>query len=114
MLQLLYTAIFSQMALILSLLFKTPLRKLVILGLDKLKRGKGPIIVKTVGGTVTAVLSANIYSIIDLKNKTNDAGMLNPTDEVLMSTKLLEITLMGKTALSLSLTVIILIEIEIT
>ncbi|KAL6143901.1 PREDICTED: B-cell receptor-associated protein 31-like [Fragaria vesca subsp. vesca] len=95
MMQLLYTAIFSQMALILTLLFKSPLRKLVILGLDKLKRGKGPVVVKTVGGTVAAVLCANIYNLNELKSRTNEAGMLNPTDEVLMSMKLLEISLMG-------------------
>ncbi|KAL6135239.1 hypothetical protein ACLB2K_067467 [Fragaria x ananassa] len=95
MMQLLYTAIFSQMALILTLLFKSPLRKLVILGLDKLKRGKGPVVVTTVGGTVAAVLFANVYNLNELKSRTNEAGMLNPTDEVLMSMKLLEISLMG-------------------
>lgn len=95
MMQLLYTVIFSQMALILTLLFKTPLRKLVILGLDKLKRGKGPIVVKTVGGTVAAVLFANVYNLNEIKNRTNESGMLNPTDEVLMSMKMLEISLMG-------------------
>ncbi|KAM5580611.1 B-cell receptor-associated protein 31 [Rosa sericea] len=95
MMQLLYSVIFSQMALILTLLFKTPLRKLVILGLDKLKRGKGPIVVKTVGGTVAAVLFANVYNLNEIKNRTNESGMLNPTDEVLMSMKMLEISLMG-------------------
>ncbi|CAN6571583.1 unnamed protein product [Malus baccata var. baccata] len=95
MLQLLYTVIFSEMLLILTLLFKTPLRKLVILALDKMKRGKGPVMVKTVAGTVFIVLLANVYNLVDIKNRTNESGVLNPTDEVLMSMKMLEISLMG-------------------
>ncbi|KAK9924525.1 hypothetical protein M0R45_032890 [Rubus argutus] len=95
MLQLLYTVIFSEMALILMLLFKSPLRKLVILGMDKLKRGKGPVMVKTVAGTVFAVLMASVYNLNDIKRRTIESGALNPTDEVLMSMKMLEISLMG-------------------
>ncbi|CAI0460374.1 unnamed protein product [Linum tenue] len=41
MIQLLYGVIFAEMALILALLFKTPLRKLVIMALDRVKRGRG-------------------------------------------------------------------------
>lgn len=95
MLQLLYTVIFSEMALILMLLFKSPLRKLVILGMDKLKRGKGPVMVKTVAGTVFAVLMASVYNLNEIKSRSTESGVLNPTDEVLMSMKMLEISLMG-------------------
>ena len=42
MIQLLYTVILAEMALILTLLFRTPLRKLVIMALDRVKRGRGP------------------------------------------------------------------------
>uniref|UniRef100_F6H7H5 Endoplasmic reticulum transmembrane protein n=1 Tax=Vitis vinifera TaxID=29760 RepID=F6H7H5_VITVI len=41
MIQLLFTVIFAEMAMIMVLLFKTPLRKLVIMGLDRVKRGRG-------------------------------------------------------------------------
>lgn len=50
--QLLFTVIFSEMALILVLLFKTPLRKLVIMSLDRVKRGRGTVVIKTAAGTV--------------------------------------------------------------
>ncbi|KAJ9673862.1 hypothetical protein PVL29_023424 [Vitis rotundifolia] len=50
MIQLLFTVIFAEMALIM-ILFKTPLRKLVIMALDRVKRGRGPIVAQTVAGT---------------------------------------------------------------
>ncbi|CAB4304653.1 unnamed protein product [Prunus armeniaca] len=96
MLQLLYGVIFGEMFLILTLLFKSPLRKLVILALDKMKRGKGPVMVKTVAGTVFVVLLAGVYNLVDIKNRTIESGVLNPTDEVLMSVKMLEISLMDR------------------
>uniref|UniRef100_A0A7N2R1F0 Endoplasmic reticulum transmembrane protein n=1 Tax=Quercus lobata TaxID=97700 RepID=A0A7N2R1F0_QUELO len=57
------------MALILTLLFKTPLRKLVIITLDRLKRGRGPIMVKTIAATVLVVLTSTVYSIIKIQNR---------------------------------------------
>ncbi|CAL0333931.1 unnamed protein product [Lupinus luteus] len=95
MLQLLYSAIFGEMLLILTLLFKTPLRKLVIISLDRLKRGRGPIVVTTVGATLVVVLSSSLYSIAKIQQRTVEAGTLNPTDQVLMSGHILEASLMG-------------------
>lgn len=96
MIHLLFTVIFSEATMIALLLFKTPLRKLVIMALDRLKRGRGPLMVKTVGGTVLVVLSSSIYSMLKIKNRgIEDAGALNPTDQVLMAKHLLESTLMG-------------------
>ncbi|OIV99203.1 hypothetical protein TanjilG_19699 [Lupinus angustifolius] len=95
MLQLLYSAIFGEMLLILTLLFKTPLRKLVIVSLDRLKRGRGPIVVTTVGATLVVVLSSSLYSIAKIQQRTVEAGILNPTDQVLMSGHILEASLMG-------------------
>ncbi|KAI4325083.1 hypothetical protein MLD38_030510 [Melastoma candidum] len=97
MLQLLYTVIFAEAVLILTLLFKTPLRKLVILGLDRVKRGRGPVMVKTVAATVTVVLSSSLYSIAKIHARTAEAGAViaNPTDQVLMSKHILEASLMG-------------------
>lgn len=78
------------------LLFKTPLRKLVIMLLDRLKRGRGPLMVKTVGGTVLVVLSSSLYSMFKIQNRgIEDAGAVNPTDQILMAKHLLESTLMG-------------------
>lgn len=93
--QLLFTVILSEMALILVLLFKTPLRKLVIMGLDRVKRGRGPIMVKTVGATVFVVLLSSVYSMTKIRKRWIDEGAVNPTDQVLMAKHLLEATLMG-------------------
>ncbi|XP_027911342.1 B-cell receptor-associated protein 31-like [Vigna unguiculata] len=95
MLHLLYTAIFSEMLLILTLVFKTPLRKLVIISLDRVKRGRGPIVVSTVGATLVVVLSSSLYSMAKIQQRTLEAGILNPTDQVLMSKHMLEASLMG-------------------
>ncbi|KAM0985928.1 hypothetical protein ACFX13_013384 [Malus domestica] len=81
MLQLQYIVICGEMRLILILLFKTLLRKLVILALDKMQRGRGLSMVKTVAETVFIVLLANVYNLVDIKNRTNEFGVLNPTDE---------------------------------
>nr|POE90935.1 hypothetical protein CFP56_05307 [Quercus suber]POE90936.1 hypothetical protein CFP56_05308 [Quercus suber] len=83
------------MALILTLLFRTPLRKLVIITLDRLKRGRGPIMVKTIAATVVVVLSSSVYSMIKIQNRTIEGGIANPTDQVLMSKHMLEASLMG-------------------
>ncbi|XP_012089876.1 uncharacterized protein LOC105648175 [Jatropha curcas] len=94
MIQLLYTVIFAEMALILTLLFKTPLRKLVILTLDRVKQGRGPVMVKTVGGTVFIVLLSSLYSMFEIQNRSIEAAP-NPTDQVLMARHMLEASLMG-------------------
>ncbi|KAF5458328.1 hypothetical protein F2P56_022363 [Juglans regia] len=95
MIQLLYSVIVAQMALILTLLFKSPLRKLVILTLDRVKRGRGPVMVKTVGGTILIVLASSVYSMVKIQSRTMEAGVANPTDQVLMSQHMLEASLMG-------------------
>lgn len=95
MLQLLYTAIFSEMLLILTLVFKTPLRKLVIVSLDRVKRGRGPVVVSTVGATLVVVLASSLYSMAKIQQRTLEAGIVNPTDQVLMSKHMLEASLMG-------------------
>lgn len=95
MLQLLYSAIFGEMLLILTLVFKTPLRKLVIVTLDRIKRGRGPVVVSTVGATLVVVLASSLYSMAKIQQRTIEAGIVNPTDQVLMSKHMLEASLMG-------------------
>ncbi|XP_050369846.1 uncharacterized protein LOC126787968 [Argentina anserina] len=96
MIQLLFIVIISEMALILACLFKTPSRKLVIMGLDQIKRGRGPVVVKTVAGTVCMVLMTSLYGVVKIKKSGIDAvGILSPTDQILMFKHLLEATLMG-------------------
>ncbi|ESW21974.1 hypothetical protein PHAVU_005G115800 [Phaseolus vulgaris] len=95
MLQLLYAVIFAQMFVIVSFLFKTPARKLVILTLDRLKRGRGPVVVKTVAATLLVVLASSLYSIAKIQRRSLDASVVNPTDQVLVSKHTLEASLMG-------------------
>ncbi|XP_009357471.2 uncharacterized protein LOC103948199 [Pyrus x bretschneideri] len=96
MIQLLFVVILSEMVLILAFLFRTPFRKLVILGLDQIKRGRGPVVVKTVAATVLMVLMTNVYSIVKIRGSRIDkAAVLSPTDQVLMIKHLLDATLMG-------------------
>jgi len=95
MIQLLYAVILAELVLILSLLFKNPLRKLVVFTLDRLKRGRGPVTVKTIAATVFLVLSSSVYSMVKIQNRSAEAGALNPTDQVLMARHLLEASLMG-------------------
>ncbi|KAI4322525.1 hypothetical protein L6164_022210 [Bauhinia variegata] len=95
MLQLLYTSIFGEMALILTLLFKTPLRKLVIIALDRVKRGRGPVVFSTIAATLLVVLTSSLYSIAKIQQRTVEAGIINPTDQVLMSRHMLEASLLG-------------------
>lgn len=66
------------------------------MGLDQIKRGRGPVVVKTVAGTVFVVLMTSLYGVMNVKNRGIDAvGILSPTDQVLMMKHLLEATLMG-------------------
>ncbi|CAL0301147.1 unnamed protein product [Lupinus luteus] len=96
MIQLLFMVIAMEASMVVVLLFKTPLRKLVIMGLDRLKRGRGPLMVKSVAGTLVVVLSSSVYSMVKIKNHgIDDGGSVNPTDQVLMAKHLLQATLMG-------------------
>ncbi|KAK4255336.1 hypothetical protein QN277_008348 [Acacia crassicarpa] len=95
MIQLLYSVISGQMLLILALLFKTPFRKLLIITLDRVKRGRGPIVVSTVGATLLIVLASSLYSMVKIQRRILEGGLVNPTDEVLMSKHMLEASLMG-------------------
>ncbi|KAF9683354.1 hypothetical protein SADUNF_Sadunf04G0004800 [Salix dunnii] len=96
MIQLLFTVIFSEMAMILLFVFKSPFRKLLIMSLDRVKRGRGPVMVKTVAGTVFLVLMSSVYSMVKIQKRGIDVGsVVNPTDQVLMAKHLLEATLMG-------------------
>lgn len=107
MIQVLFTVIFAEMALILLLIFKTPLRKLVIMGLDRVKRGRGPIVVKTTGGTIFIVMLSSIYSVVSIhKRWIDEDGNVTPTDQILMAQHLLEASLMGNNIFIFSLRIL--------
>ncbi|KAE8733173.1 peroxisomal membrane protein PMP22-like [Hibiscus syriacus] len=93
--QLLFAVIFSEMAVIMVLSFKTPFRKLTLMILDRVKRGRGPVVVKTVAGTVFMVMMSSVYSVMKIRKRWIDDGAANMTDQILMAKHLLEATLMG-------------------
>ncbi|KAL9661635.1 hypothetical protein QQ045_026459 [Rhodiola kirilowii] len=96
MIQLLLAVVFFEMVLIIALLFKTPFRPLVIMGMDNVKRGRGPVVVKTVGGTVFVVLLSTLQGMAAIQDNVLDGGLVNPTDQVLMATYMLQASLMGE------------------
>ncbi|CDY34616.1 BnaC08g41750D [Brassica napus] len=95
---LLFAVVLAEVAVILALSFKTPIRKLLIMSLDRAKRGRGPVVVQTVSATVCVVLVASVYSMMKIQKRWVEEGATNPTDEVIMSKHLLESTLMGKSS----------------
>ncbi|XP_059444888.1 uncharacterized protein LOC132176641 [Corylus avellana] len=95
MIQLLFTLVLAEMALILTLLFGTPLRKLVMMGLDRSKQGRGPLVAKTVAATMMVLFSSTVYSVVKIQKRSTEAGMINPTDEVLLAHRRLEASLVG-------------------
>lgn len=95
MIEFLFGVISSEMVLILLLLFKTPLRKLVIMRLDRIKGARGPVVIKTVALTFFVVLMSSARSVIKIRNRGLDDGSLSLTDQVLMANHRLQAFLMG-------------------
>lgn len=96
MLQLLYAVIFAEMLMIMSFLFKTPLRKLVIMVLNTAKRGRGPVVVKTVTATMVVMLVSALYSIYEIRCRyVESVTIIDPTEQVLLSNHLLQASLLG-------------------
>jgi B-cell receptor-associated protein 31 len=100
MLQLLFAILSIELIVILTLSFANPIRKLMVKVLDLLKRGRGPLITKTVATTVFMVFGSTIYTIIKIYKRSMDVGMVNSTEEVLMAHHLLEASLMGNLLLT--------------
>ncbi|XP_030553380.1 uncharacterized protein LOC115757308 [Rhodamnia argentea] len=95
MIHLLFGLAFLEMALVVVLLFKTPLRMLLMLGLDRLKRGRGRLVAGTVAMTMVVVFSSAVYNVLGIQRGLADATIINPTDQVLMANSLLEASLLG-------------------
>lgn len=95
MIRILFTLLMVEVGVVVVLLFKTPLRKLAVMGLDRLKRGRGPVMLKTLAGTILVMFSSSIYSMANIKNRSTEIGGLTPTEQVLMSFHILEASLMG-------------------
>ncbi|KAL7087951.1 hypothetical protein ACP275_13G099500 [Erythranthe tilingii] len=95
MIQPLYVLVFGEVAVILVLLFRTPLRKPLLILLDRLKQGRGPVVATTAGGTLFVIMVSLLYNITTIQNRSLEAGGVNPTDQVLLANQLLEASLLG-------------------
>ncbi|GJZ58347.1 B-cell receptor-associated protein 31-like protein, partial [Tanacetum coccineum] len=93
MIYLFYSVLAIEMSTILLLLFKTPLRKLLIIGLDRAKRGRAPLVVKSVGATVFIIMMYNVYSVTEIQSRPVEA-VVNPTDQIILAYHMLEASLM--------------------
>ncbi|KAK8914131.1 hypothetical protein KSP39_PZI023963 [Platanthera zijinensis] len=92
MIQLLFTLLGAEVGVVIVLMFKTPLRKLVIMALDRLKRGRGPAMVKTVAGTIFIVLSSSLYSMANIKKRINNRFRLHLSRRSISCIKTTKIT----------------------
>ncbi|XP_055808391.1 uncharacterized protein LOC129876939 [Solanum dulcamara] len=97
MIQPLFGLVFLEVVVTLTLIFRTPLRKPVLMALDKSKQGRGPVIVKSAGGTLFVVLVSILFNVTLMQNRATDSGTVNPTDQVLLANHLLEASLLGFT-----------------
>ncbi|KAL6503461.1 hypothetical protein OROGR_025384 [Orobanche gracilis] len=95
MIQPLYALVFGEVAVILILLFRTPLRKPLLILLDRLKQGRGPVVASTAGGTLFVIMVSLLYNITTIQNRSVESGGVNPTDQVLLANQLLEASLLG-------------------
>ncbi|EMS47744.1 hypothetical protein TRIUR3_06470 [Triticum urartu] len=95
MIQLLFTLLAAEAALVLVLLFRTPARRLALLAVDCSKRGRGPLMARTVAATMFVVLGSSGYSIAKIRRREGEFAQLTPTDQVLASRHLLEASLMA-------------------
>ncbi|XP_009599718.1 uncharacterized protein [Nicotiana tomentosiformis] len=95
MIQPLFALVFFEVAVVLILVFRTPLRKPVLMALDRSKQGRGPVIVKSAGGTLFVVLVSILFNVTIIQNRATDSGTVNPTDQVLLANHLLEASLLG-------------------
>lgn len=101
MIQLLFSLLAAEGAVAATLLFKTPLRRLSVVALDRLKQGRGPVMVRTIAATVLVVLASSLHSMTKIRGRADGeldgAGIvgLTPTDQVLLARHVLEASLMG-------------------
>ncbi|XP_037495721.1 uncharacterized protein LOC105632986 isoform X2 [Jatropha curcas] len=96
MISALFCVVFGEISVIVTLLFRSPMRKVLMVGIDYMKRGRGQLVAKTVAATLFGVFSAILYSVMQIQKRTLESGVVNPTDEVLLAERLLEATLMDR------------------
>jgi len=97
MIQLILALLTAELGLLLFIIIKCPLWKHVILALDQIKRGRGPLVIKTFVATISVVLASNLHSMHKIQERSLETRLLNPTDQVLFTKHLLEVSFIGYT-----------------
>ncbi|MFS7929084.1 putative B-cell receptor-associated protein [Helianthus anomalus] len=92
---LLFMVLAMEMGVIITMLFHSPLRNLIIMGLDRLKQGRGLVTSRTIFATLFIVFVFNVYDILKTQKRVIEVGTTNPTDQVLLANHILEASLMG-------------------
>ncbi|XP_073313605.1 uncharacterized protein [Primulina huaijiensis] len=95
MIQPLYGLVFAEVVVILLLLFRTPLRKPLLMLLDRLKQGRGPIVVSTAGATLFVIMVSLLFNINRIQDRSEEGSGVNQTDQVLHASHLLQASLLG-------------------
>lgn len=96
MIQLLFGVVMVEMALVMMMSFGSPIRKLLVKGLDLMKQGRGPLVTKTVAATMLVVFGSTLFTLTNIQKRVHETGVLSHTDEVLTAQRLLEASLIGK------------------
>ncbi|KAK1418032.1 hypothetical protein QVD17_27169 [Tagetes erecta] len=92
---LLFIILAIEIGVIIIMLFHSPLRNLIIMGLDRLKQGRGLVTSRTVVATLFTLFVFNLYGIFKTQKRAMEVGTTNPTDQVLLANRILEASLMG-------------------
>ncbi|KAK4278415.1 hypothetical protein QN277_016263 [Acacia crassicarpa] len=95
MIQPLFGLVMVEMVLVMSMSFGSPIRKMVVKGLDLLKQGRGPLVSKTVAATMLVVFGSTLFTLTNIQKRVHETGVHSQTDEVLIAQRLLEASLMG-------------------
>ncbi|KAL2944671.1 Rho guanine nucleotide exchange factor 1 [Bienertia sinuspersici] len=94
LLYMLYPIILVEILLIIILLFRNPLRKILLKGLSKLKLGRGPVVAQTLSTTLVVLFLSSLYGLFNVHKRLTESGF-TPIEQVLMVHQLLETTLLG-------------------
>ncbi|KAK5844773.1 hypothetical protein PVK06_000914 [Gossypium arboreum] len=82
--------VLAETALVLGLVFSSPLRELVMMILDIITVGKANLILKTVAATLLLVFTSMLYDVIEIKKCWSEGAVPNPADEILMAKQVLK------------------------
>lgn len=94
MIQLLYSILFAEGFVALLLMVEiSPLRELVMIGLDQVEKRRGTVF--TVACTMVVILISNSYSIARIQNRSAKVGIMTPMDQVHWKTHLLDASILG-------------------